>query len=132
MAVITPMTKLLLEQRGRPKYLPRATPAARASPIAAGGARMVAVGRLHRYPDEPEVADVAVTVVDEWQGRGTGRLLIADVLSRRPRDVVRLRTLVAASNTASLRMLERVGRVTVRPEGEGVLTVEVDDLPPTD
>ncbi|WP_170149255.1 GNAT family N-acetyltransferase [Geodermatophilus normandii] len=95
-----------------------------------GEARQVGVARLVRYPDDPEVADVAVTVMDAWQGRGVGRVLMDDLLARRPRGVVRLRTAVAAENRASLRMLGRVGRMTTRHEGGGELTVEVTDLPP--
>ena len=96
----------------------------------AGGARPVGVARLVRYPDEPEVADVAVTVLDTWQGRGVGRALLAAVLARRPRDVVRLRTTVAAENRASLSMLGRAGRLTARRDGGGALSVEVTDLAP--
>jgi GNAT superfamily N-acetyltransferase len=95
-----------------------------------GGARPVGVARLVRHPDEPEAADVAVTVMDAWQGRGVGRALMDDLLARRPRGVVRLRTTVAAENRASLRMLGRVGRLTARHEGGGELTVEVADLAP--
>lgn len=95
-----------------------------------GGARQVGVARLVRYPDDPEAADVAVTVADAWQGRGVGRALMDALLARRPRGVVRLRTVVAAENRASLRMLGRVGRLTARHEGGGELTVEVTDLPP--
>lgn len=95
-----------------------------------GVARQVGVARLVRYPDEPEVADVAVTVLDAWQGRGVGRALMDAVLARRPRSVTRLRTVVAAENRASLRVLGRVGRMTARQEGGGELTVEVTDLPP--
>jgi RimJ/RimL family protein N-acetyltransferase len=94
-----------------------------------GGAQPVGVARLVRYPDEPAVADVAVTVLDAWQGRGVGAALMAAVLDRRPRGVSRLRTTVAADNRASLAMLRRVGRTDVRREGGGVLTVEVADLP---
>jgi len=36
----------------------------------------VAVGRLVRLPDSPERAEIAITVVDEWQGRGLGKLLV--------------------------------------------------------
>ena len=35
----------------------------------------VAVARLIRRPDSPS-AEIAITVVDDWQGRGVGRLLV--------------------------------------------------------
>ena len=50
-------------------------------------------------------------------------------MERRPADVVRLRTTVAAENRASLSMLRRAGRLTARPDGAGTLTVEVTGLP---
>lgn len=96
---------------------------------AGGGARPVGVARLVRYPDEPAVADVAVTVLDAWQGRGVGGALLDAVLARRATGVTGLRTTVAADNPGSLAMLARVGRMTTRREGAGVLTVEVTDLP---
>ena len=36
------------------------------------------VGRFVRLRDEPDVAEAAVTVVHDYQGRGVGRLLIID------------------------------------------------------
>jgi RimJ/RimL family protein N-acetyltransferase len=95
-----------------------------------GPARPVGVARLVRYPDDASVADVAVTVTDPWQGRGVGRALMAALLARRPADVTRLRTMVAADNRASLAMLSRHGTMTVHRDGPGVLTVEIRDLAP--
>jgi RimJ/RimL family protein N-acetyltransferase len=94
-----------------------------------GGARPVGVARLVRYPGERTVADVAVTVLDSWQGRGVGSALMAAVLDRRPPDVSRLRTTVAADNRASLAMLRRVGPTSAHRDGGGVVTVEVTGLP---
>jgi GNAT superfamily N-acetyltransferase len=95
-----------------------------------GGARQVGVARLVRDPRQPTTADVAVTVLDAWQGRGVGAALMAALLARRPADITRLRTTVAADNRSSLAMLARSGRMTTRREGAGVLTVEVAELPP--
>lgn len=95
-----------------------------------GGARPVGVARLVRYPGQPGTADVAVTVLDAWQGRGAGAALMAAVLARRPAGVTTLRTTVAADNRSSLAMLARSGRLTTRREGGGVLTAEVTELAP--
>jgi RimJ/RimL family protein N-acetyltransferase len=37
--------------------------------------RLIAVGRFVRLQDDPEAAEVAFTVADDWQGRGVGSLL---------------------------------------------------------
>ena len=37
----------------------------------------IGVARYVRIPDDPEVAEAAVTVVDDYQGRGVGTLLLA-------------------------------------------------------
>lgn len=95
-----------------------------------GQARPVGVGRLVRYAEDPSAADVAVTVTDAWQGRGVAGALLTALLARRPVEVTRLRTTVAADNRASLAMLARRGTMTTRRDGVGVLAVEVEDLPP--
>ncbi len=46
---------------------------------------LVGVARYVRDPDEPKQAEVAVTVQDEWQGRGVGTALLS-MLARRARD----------------------------------------------
>jgi RimJ/RimL family protein N-acetyltransferase len=84
------------------------------------------VARLLQYPDDPATADIAVTVVDEWQGRGIGTALVAALMRQRPAAVTRLHTVVAADNRASLALLAQAGPVTAgRPE-RGVLDVTVE------
>ena len=70
------------------------------------------VGRIIRYPDQPDAADLAVTVLDEWQGRGVATALVQELLRRRPEGVTRILTTVAADNPASLAMLRRLGPTT--------------------
>lgn len=88
------------------------------------------VGRVIRYPDRPTDADVAVTVAEEFRGRGVASALLNELLAERPEGVERLRTSVAADNPAARAMLERLGPTTV---------IDVDDrldliveLPPVD
>jgi GNAT superfamily N-acetyltransferase len=75
---------------------------------AAGGP--IAVGRLQRFVDDPAAADLAVTVADEWQGRGAGSALARE-LTARAGDLREIRTVVGAGNTASLHMLARLGEL---------------------
>ena len=98
---------------------------------AGGVERPVGVGRLVQDGADPATADLAVTVADDWQGRGVGAALARVLLARRPAAVRRLSTVVAADNAASLRLLRSLGRVSTRPQGSGVVevTVELADDP---
>lgn len=86
----------------------------------------VGVARIIRYEDQPTAADVAVTVVDEWQGRGAATALLRELMRQRPVGVTRLVTTVTADNDASLAMLRRLGPTTVTPAGINRLDVVVD------
>jgi GNAT superfamily N-acetyltransferase len=84
------------------------------------------VAHLLQYSDDPTIADIAVTVVDDWQGRGAGTALVSALMQRRPAAVTRLRTLVAADNRASLALLAGAGRVSSGLPEQGVLDVTVE------
>jgi GNAT superfamily N-acetyltransferase len=86
-----------------------------AGPVGAGVARWV------RTNTDPGVADVAVTVIDDYQGRGLGGLLLnVAVLDAFAHGVDRFEGIVLGENISSRRMLAR-GGATLRPEGGGVL-----------
>jgi RimJ/RimL family protein N-acetyltransferase len=87
------------------------------------------VARMIRYAEEPDAADVAVTVSDEYQGRGAASALLAELMRHRLKGVDRIVTEVAADNPASLAMLRRLGPTTVEPDGKNVLNVTIE-LPP--
>jgi nucleotide-binding universal stress UspA family protein/GNAT superfamily N-acetyltransferase len=64
------------------------------------------VARYIRSTDDPEIAEVAVTVVDDWQGRGLGRALLDRLTYRARREGVRrFSALVQGDNRASLGLL---------------------------
>ena len=75
------------------------------------------LARIIRYPDDPTAADVAVTVVDAWHGRGVATALLGVLLQHRPPGVERLVTVVSADNEASLAMLRRLGEAEIGPAG---------------
>lgn len=85
----------------------------------------VGIGRMVRYPDEPTVADVAVTVHDEWRGRGVGSALLAELVAQRPAGVSQLHTQVTTDNKASLALLSQVGAMSTIPAGLDVYEVRV-------
>jgi RimJ/RimL family protein N-acetyltransferase len=86
----------------------------------------VALARMVRYDDAPDAADLAVTVKDEWQGRGVATALLEVLVRSRPVGVRRVVTDVLKSNPASLGMLRRLGPTTVEDLGQGVCGVVVE------
>jgi RimJ/RimL family protein N-acetyltransferase len=84
------------------------------------------VARLLQVPGDPATAEIAVTVVDDWQRRGAGTALVSALMDRRPPAVTRLHALVDASNRASLALLARTGRMSRGLPERGVLDVTVD------
>ena len=86
---------------------------------------LVGVARFVRTA--PEVAEPAITVADDWQGRGVGsRLLDALVERARAEGVLRFEAPVLATNDEAIRVLERLGDTTIRSSGREVeLTIEL-------
>src|SRR3954463_1268976 len=79
---------------------------------AAGGAR------LHPRADDPQVAEAAVTVVDDWQGKGLGGLLLQRLTARaRELDVKHFEASLFTTNKAMLRLFEKLGCMRLEREG---------------
>jgi GNAT superfamily N-acetyltransferase len=93
--------------------------------------RGLGIARYIRNVEDREGAEVAVTVVDEWQRRGLGTELLSRLADRARQEGIRHFTaLVAADNVAVVGLLQDSGigvRVTERESG----TVEYEiTLPP--
>ena len=77
----------------------------------------VGIARYIRHPGDPQVAEIAVTVVDDWQGRGLGTELIRQLSRRAWRAGIRRFTAVAtADNVAAVRLLRTLGAWAVHRE----------------
>src|SRR4051794_21670227 len=87
----------------------------------------VGVARYLRDPGE-ESAEASVAVIDAWQGRGVGRVLL-ERLAQRARDegVSCFLAVMLPENRAMLRRFEALGPTTVHHR-EGLLELEVDLL----
>jgi GNAT superfamily N-acetyltransferase len=85
----------------------------------------VGVARYVRDPDRPERAEAAVTVIDDWQGRGLGTLLL-ELLAVRAREegLRRFTALMLASNDEMMELLENLGPVRVIDREAGTVEVE--------
>ncbi len=86
---------------------------------------LAGIGRIIRYPDRPTIADVAVTVADDWQGKGVASALV-EVLKRHPLEgITTVETEVTEDNPAALALLRRLGGTDETRSGQGCLHVVV-------
>jgi GNAT superfamily N-acetyltransferase len=85
----------------------------------------VAIARFVRSSDDPALADVAITVIDEAQGQGIGRLLLGRIIeAARERDVERFRFQLLARNEKAKNLVRDVCP-TIKFAGSGdVVTAE--------
>ena len=73
------------------------------------GRRLIAVARFVRLQDDPEAAEVAVTVADEWQGRGLGSLLGRHLAhSARNRGIRRFTATMQSDNVPAHRLMAKL------------------------
>lgn len=87
--------------------------------------RGLGVARYIRDPLDPEVAEAAVAVVDDHQGRGIGSMLLRVLVAAAMENGIRtFRGWVLGDNVDILRPLERIG--ARRKPDHGVLRIEVD------
>jgi EmrB/QacA subfamily drug resistance transporter len=71
--------------------------------------RGVGVARYVRDADDPHSAEIALTIVDDWQGRGLGTELLAQLSGRaRAEGIRRFTALVSADNAAMTALLRRL------------------------
>jgi GNAT superfamily N-acetyltransferase len=89
----------------------------------------LAIARFVRLKDDPSVAEAAITVADDMQGKGLGRLL-ALTLARaaHERGVRRFRGEILEDNTAVRQLLADVGAMVSTPE-DGGMVFDVDLAP---
>jgi GNAT superfamily N-acetyltransferase len=89
------------------------------------GERGLGVARFIRLADEPHVAEVAVTVVDDHQGKGLGTLLLNTAgRAALERGITHFRAEILATNEPMLQLLRDLG-VTMQPTGEGTVLCDV-------
>lgn len=88
--------------------------------------RGVGVVRFVRTKEDPKVAEMAVTVVDDMQGKGVGTLLShAAVKAARARGIDKFRCVVLKSNDVVVKALREVGAI----EKSSELDTMVFDVP---
>ena len=81
--------------------------------------RTVGIARFVRDDDRPE-AEIAFAVVDEWQGRGLGKRLLAELRGvAREQGILRFRALVAHGNSPAFALVRSLGDVLARDYVDG-------------
>jgi RimJ/RimL family protein N-acetyltransferase len=86
--------------------------------------RGVGIARYIRDPDDPRAAEIAVTIADDWQGRGLGGELVARLSDRARRaGICRFTATVSADNVAMTGLLWKMGAELA---GRGPGTVEYE------
>jgi RimJ/RimL family protein N-acetyltransferase len=66
------------------------------------------IARYVRLPDEPDIAEFAITIVDAYQGRGLGSILLGRLIeSARENGIRILRGYVLPGNSAMIRLGKR-------------------------
>jgi GNAT superfamily N-acetyltransferase len=98
--------------------------------LSAADGRGVGIARYIRHADDPQAAEIAVTIVDDWQGRGLGTELLARLSGRaRSEGIHRLTALVAADNVAMAGLLRNMSASLVG-RSPGTAEYEITLMPP--
>jgi GNAT superfamily N-acetyltransferase len=85
------------------------------------------VARYLRDPERPDAAEAAVAVIDEWQGRGLGGVLLRRLSNRAAANGITTFTAsLLTENRSMLHLFERLGRVHVREIGGGTMEIDVE------
>jgi GNAT superfamily N-acetyltransferase len=87
----------------------------------------IGVARYVRNRARPAAAEVAVTVIDDWQGRGLGTLLL-EVISARAREegITTFTALMLATNQEMIDMLMRLDPDPSIDQELGTVEIEVE------
>jgi len=89
------------------------------------GGQGVGIARYVRDADDPQAAEIAVTIVDDWQRRGLGTELLAQLSDRARQEGIRRFTALAdAGNAAVAAGLRNAGARLVRC-GQGTVEYEI-------
>jgi RimJ/RimL family protein N-acetyltransferase len=92
--------------------------------------RGVGIARYIRHADDPHAAEIAVTIVDDWHGRGLGTELLARLSGRaRSEGIHRFTALVAEDNTAVARLL-RNASASLAGRSPGTAEYQITLIPP--
>jgi GNAT superfamily N-acetyltransferase len=85
------------------------------------------VARAVRMAGRPNAAEAAVAVIDDWQGRGLGSVLLRRLTARAlEHGIDRFTASLFTDNTSMLRLFERLGPVHVRSIQGGSMQIDIE------
>jgi RimJ/RimL family protein N-acetyltransferase len=91
--------------------------------------RLLGVARWVRLQDDPETAEIAIVVADDWQGRGVGSLLAVAVAEEaRHRGIRRFSATMLSDNVPARRLMAKLaGHLDRRrgPQGPSELIIDL-------
>lgn len=90
--------------------------------------RLIAVGRFVRWLDDPEAAEVAVVVCDDWQRRGVGSLFAERLaVQARRGGISRFTATMASDNVPAHKLMQRLTKhLEEQHTGSGVSELVMD------
>jgi len=110
---------------GMARYLANANSANRMALVAETDGEGIGVGRYERT-DDSEVVELALVVLDAWQDRGVGRILLRETLRVGQANGIRkFRADVLAENRRMLRLLAQETQILERRTEAGVTALIV-------
>ena len=90
------------------------------------GTEGLGIAHYLRSPERADTAEVALTVIDDWQGRGLGTLLLEVISARARQEGIKTFTaLLLAENHEMRGLLERLGPVRMIDQARDTVEVEV-------
>jgi RimJ/RimL family protein N-acetyltransferase len=85
------------------------------------GGQLIGEARYATSQPGDRIADFAVTIADEWQGRGVGTRLAARLIeAARANGITRLTAMTLWDNTAAIALLHRLGFLRAGYDGDAL------------
>jgi ribosomal protein S18 acetylase RimI-like enzyme len=85
----------------------------------------VGIARYIRDAGDPQAAEIAVTIVDDWQGRGLGTELLAALSDRARQEGIRRFTALADPGNVGVAALLRNAGARLVGRGRGTVEYEI-------
>lgn len=89
--------------------------------VVSGSGQLVGVARYIRIPGQPDQAEVAITVLDSWQRRGLGTVLLRELAQRAAEEGIRYFVAdILAENRPMVTLAQRLGDAEITGHGDTV------------